>query len=109
MSEEIHLKHPRDDFVGTAPCSPWVRGRENITSNWDEVTCEGCLKTMGKGPKKDSGPTTATDERIELLAEAVLQRMELEDVVCFVRERLIIDYIENDELFQEDWDFHMGE
>jgi hypothetical protein len=64
---------------------------------------------MGREPEKKFGPVVATIARVELLAEEVLQKMELGDVMCFVRERLITDYIESDELFQEDWDFHMGE
>lgn len=105
MDDCIHLQHVRPGFEDVAICAPWIRGREDVTSSRDEVTCEGCLECMGRAP----GQQWASGERIELLANEVLQKMELEDVVCFVRERLIIDYMEDEELFQEDWDFHMGE
>ena len=50
-----------------------------------------------------------SDERIEKLARTVVDSMTLDDVVSFVIERLTIDYLDDTDLFEEDWEFYFGE
>lgn len=50
-----------------------------------------------------------TDERIEELAQEVVDQMDMKTMVAFVFEQLLMHYEENLESFEEDWEIYRGE